>query len=536
MISASFNFLIEKIFLFCLLLLFGAASAQPILKLDWMHKEPVGLGLLIRKDSQKNVISCGRHGTNIFGNYTNLFITKYDSSGSIIWTQTKSDIMGGLLFPFDMVLDSADNIYVSGRAHDDPQNREGFLIKYDAQGTFLWLRFFGFSQGLSGFFNSMTIYDNKYITVGAYMDSTGGPHARAMLAQYSPSGNLNWYHLDTNNFLTRAHHITSDNYGNVYAAYATNCCPPATKASIAKFDTLGNELWQYPIADSTYHFMWPQKIATDDSSYVYLITQAVGSGTGSAYDCGIAKLDSNGNQKWFSIYRDFPYQGKDELPTNILFDKNNCYVYGYIDSLSLNAAGFIIKISKMGVIRWDYVYSPITTNKNAISGSSLISDSTIAIAGSGAILPNIGGIFLQLLDTSGNVKFNYQNPNYCGINGMINIDSIFYFVGDYHDTNEIEPDSSLTCRISFDFMNYVSEGLDDVGFTTYPNPFDEQININFVNQILDKVEITIYSVLGKRVLTSVNDLTLNTQALPGGIYFLELKYRDKIVRQKVVKN
>lgn len=524
----------KKYHLFCFLLLSSFVNAQPVLKLDWMHKDPIGLGRLISKDSQKNVISCGRHGTNIFGMYTDLYLTKYDSSGSIIWTRSKSDIMGGLLFPLDMVLDSADNIYVVGMAHDDPQSREGFLIKYDAQGTFLWLRFFGASQGLYGFFNSMTIYDNKYITVGAYMDSTGGPHVRALLAQYSVNGNLNWYRLDTNNYLTRTHSITSDKNGNVYATYATNCCPPSTKASIAKFDSLGNELWQYPISDSTYHFMWPQKIAVDDSSYVYLVTQAVGSGTGSAYDCGIAKFDTSGNQKWFSIYRNLPYQGKDELPTNILFDKNNCFVYGYIDRNSGND-GFVAKLSKNGSMKWDYIYSPTGNGDNGIAKVDFLNDSILAIIGTGIFTNNSMGSFLQLIDTSGNFRMNYSNPDYCVVFDACIIDSSFYFIGNYRDTNEIEPDSSFICKVGFDRMNNVIQTSKDNRIKVFPNPFTNQLKIIIHEGILSNFEITIYSVLGKKVLTSVNNLTINTQGLPAGIYFLELKNRDKILKQKIVK-
>lgn len=84
------------------------------------------------------------------------------------------DVAGGLLRAKDYVIDSTDNIYITGRAHYNAQNAEGFTLKYDAAGNLVWRKYYGSAIGLVGEFNSITLYDNKYVYVtGKWILLTG---------------------------------------------------------------------------------------------------------------------------------------------------------------------------------------------------------------------------------------------------------------------------------------------------------------------------------------------------------------------------
>jgi len=77
----------------------------------------------------------------------------------------------------------------------------------------------------------------------------------------------------------------------------------------------------------------------------------------------------------------------------------------------------------------------------------------------------------------------------------------------------------------------------------YPNPFMNQININFVSNDVNNLEVKLYDVLGKeiysetmQVLQGENTLTLNTNtALAGGIYHLKLVKENKSTSFRLIK-
>lgn len=70
----------------------------------------------------------------------------------------------------------------------------------------------------------------------------------------------------------------------------------------------------------------------------------------------------------------------------------------------------------------------------------------------------------------------------------------------------------------------------------YPIPFDDKLNINALSE---DAELTLYSVMGLPVLSQKNDnntpITLETDLIPRGIYFLEIKTRNSSVKYSVLK-
>ena len=132
--------MIKKKFLlfFFLISSFLSCYSQSTLTLDWIDKEPVAYGKFIKHDNQKNIITVGLAGTNPFGTYVKLYISKHDTNGNLLWKHLLNG-NGGLLRAKDILIDSANNIYVTGRAHYDSQFAEGVTLKYDTQGNLNWL-------------------------------------------------------------------------------------------------------------------------------------------------------------------------------------------------------------------------------------------------------------------------------------------------------------------------------------------------------------------------------------------------------------
>ena len=72
----------------------------------------------------------------------------------------------------------------------------------------------------------------------------------------------------------------------------------------------------------------------------------------------------------------------------------------------------------------------------------------------------------------------------------------------------------------------------------YPNPAKNLLNID-INSIKGKVELTIYNVLGERVInetsTDKSIININTEPLPSGLYFIHLQTEDGTITNRKVE-
>ena len=78
-------------------------------------------------------------------------------------------------------------------------------------------------------------------------------------------------------------------------------------------------------------------------------------------------------------------------------------------------------------------------------------------------------------------------------------------------------------------------GSDDHAFAIYPNPAIDIININISGDL--KYEVTIFDLQGRIMISKKNPSVIDIQALPQGIYLLELKDLDsgQKVIEKIIK-
>tara|TARA_E500000178_G_scaffold346943_1_gene399396 strand:- start:93 stop:1469 length:1377 start_codon:yes stop_codon:yes gene_type:complete len=89
-------------------------------------------------------------GNTNSGSKNDLFVSKYDPNGILQWTEQlgTSEGTSGL----GITLDSSNNIYVTGRTKGNLDgnlssgNDDGFVVKYDSNGSKIWTRQFGTSE------------------------------------------------------------------------------------------------------------------------------------------------------------------------------------------------------------------------------------------------------------------------------------------------------------------------------------------------------------------------------------------------------
>ncbi len=128
-----------------------------------------------------------------------LFLTRYDNGGTVLWTRQLGSAGGD--FAQAVATDADGNAYVAGytTGHLDTNTSAGlkdlFLVKYDASGTKKWTRQLGTAKNDEA--RAVTVDANGAIyvsglTYGALPGATSLGDADMFLARYDGSGNRLW--------------------------------------------------------------------------------------------------------------------------------------------------------------------------------------------------------------------------------------------------------------------------------------------------------------------------------------------------------
>ncbi|HRH03494.1 MAG TPA: SBBP repeat-containing protein [Bacteroidia bacterium] len=214
-----------------------------------------------------------------------IFLAKYDTNGNLIWLNH----MGGADWDIGTSLDvdSSGNIFVSGSfdgpADFDPSTGtsilngtvNGFLAKYDTNGTLIWAKKIGESSSIFAQTQcsaiSIDIEGNLIITglFGDTMDFDPSSNvanlisngdADIFLAKYDNNGNYLWAIQIGDTGYALGCSLATDFYKNIYLAGYYNgitdfdpspdtaCLNSANGRNfIAKYDTIGNYIWANPL-------------------------------------------------------------------------------------------------------------------------------------------------------------------------------------------------------------------------------------------------------------------------------------------------
>ncbi|MHC4388987.1 MAG: SBBP repeat-containing protein, partial [Planctomycetota bacterium] len=245
----------------------------------------------------------------------------------------------------DMVLDSAGNIYVTGRSEGGGTNYDYATIKYDPNGNLLWVsRYNGDANG-SDIAYAMTIDADGNIYVTG--ESTGSDASRSYdyaTIKYDPNGNEVWVerYNSISDYDEAAHAIAVDSAGHVYVTGETNYDDFLT----VKYEPNGNELWAevYPNGDDG-----AQDIAIDVAGNVYATGASFSSDTNEDY--ATAKYDSSGSELWVARYNG-PADGYDVARAIAVDTDENLYVTGISTATDTNMDCATVKVNRFGSRVW----------------------------------------------------------------------------------------------------------------------------------------------------------------------------------------
>ncbi|MEO8146911.1 MAG: SBBP repeat-containing protein [Bacteroidia bacterium] len=338
----------------------------------------------IALDANRNILVAGQRDVDPSGGTNNYDyqLVKFNPSGVQQWAQSFGNAANNAEDPNGLLTDASGNIYITGKS--DVSTTAGVVannyltVKYDASGVLQWSAYFNGTAVNSDDIAEGMVLDgagNIYVAGGAQNLNT---QKDGMVIKYNVSTGavtLSQVYNGTGEYTDKIQGITTDTLNNVYVTGYVYNSERRKDLFTRKINAAGTVLWT-----SVYDFVQSddegKAIAVDDSGYVYVTGQSIGSGTSD--DFITIKYDAAGNQLWASRYN---FANEADVAVSIAVNiAGLVFVTGYSDA---NPSSFVtdydyatIKYSatgnEMAVTRYSgAVNKPDRPVKLIISGSSV---------------------------------------------------------------------------------------------------------------------------------------------------------------------
>ncbi len=302
------------------------------------------------------------------------------SQVNIQWQQRYTSAGSNVDRAEDMVIDASGNVYVTGLGQGSSGNFDYVTIKYDNNGTQLWVaQYNGPGNGLDqAHAIAVDAVGNVYVTGWSYGGATPGFDYATV--KYNSAGVQQWAarYNNTTNGSDEAWDVAVDNSGNVYVTGTSDGTGSNSAATTVKYNSAGTQQWANRFngagggIDVTYA-IWVDKTTGD--SYV---TGYVFQSTAASYDYITIKYNTAGAQQWATQYNG-PDSKYDEARSIDVDASGNVYVTGYSQTNVLTNYDYAtVKYNSAGVQQWAQRYNG--------TGNDLDRANAIKLDGSGNVI------------------------------------------------------------------------------------------------------------------------------------------------------
>jgi hypothetical protein len=471
------------------------------------------------------------------GQSSDIYLVKYDPFGNVLWAKSAGGL--SFEYVKDLSVDGGGNVYVTGSFNSSTITfgnitltntglTDLFIVKYNASGSVMWAKSASGNDSESGVSVDVDVAGNVLLTgifsssmvtfdTSALMNSSFSS-TDLFVVKYDSSGNVIWARSAGSNDQEYSEAITTDLSGNVIVSgyfasstmlfgstLLTNINPGVYKVFIVKFDSVGNVVWAKSADGNGYNHAFG--LATDSNENI-LVTGGYQNGSitfdnivlanaGSA-NSFIVKYDPAGNIIWAKS------EGGNnrDIANSIACEQNgNFFVGGWTSSSILTIGNTVLTNAGINDI-WFAKYDP---SGNVIWAKSVGSSGLEDCAG--IAVSTIGEVYI--------VGW-YDGPAlHLGNTVLINYGGADIFTAKLDAITGLETSSDFSARISF-----------------YPNPTTGLLNISSPEVILN---ITAFNSLGQIVNEPVSgSKTALIQLDEPGIYNIRISTVEGIATKRVV--
>jgi hypothetical protein len=292
------------------------------------------------------------------------FIRKYHPEGDVLW----ADQFGSNLddIAYDVAVDGSGRVYVvgatSGSLAGSRGGFDGFVRKYNANGTLQWTRQFGTATYDRAWGAAADASGNLYV-VGETTGSLGGAYQGgfdAFVRKYSASGDVLWTRQIGTSWDEAGQGVAVDATGAAYVTGYTSGELQGTNSGggdvfLRKYDPMGNVIWTRQFGTVEWEVGFG--VAASSAGNVYVVGYTLGSiagGNAGFEDAFIRKYSGDGVKLWTS---QFGSPGEDYARSVAVDDTDRAYVIGFTEgSLEGPNAGandtFVRKYRASGTVAW----------------------------------------------------------------------------------------------------------------------------------------------------------------------------------------
>lgn len=323
---------------------------------------------------------------------------KYNAAGVQQWASRYNNTTNGTDEAWDIAVDYAGNVYVTGTSDGSGSNSAAVTVKYDASGAQQWAKRFNGSGGDidAGFaIYADPVTGDSYITGYTYQSASAD--FDFVTIRYNTTGVQQWatqYNGPANNY-DEARAIAVDPAGNVYVTgYTQTAVLTNYDYATVKYNSAGVQQWAKTYNGTGNDYDRANAIVLDAANNVYITGRSIGVSP-AAEDIVTIKYDNAGNQKWLARYNG-PSNGYDEGKAVSVDGLGNTYVTGYSYTTGTNNDFTTIKYDSTGTQEW-------ITKYNGTAGNS---DQAVAVS-----VDNIGNVFVAGVSKGSNDDF--ETIKYC---------------------------------------------------------------------------------------------------------------------------
>jgi hypothetical protein len=265
--------------------------------------------------------------------YDQSVTTKYDSAGVEQWINYYSGPNNITAWTNHIVIDKANNKYVSGTTEIAYSSYAFLLMKYNTNGDTIWVRTLYDSLLNRVYGGAMEVDDSCNVIFTGYRGTS--TNRGFVIVKYDSSGVLKWIREPKlpNSTLSLGVGIAVDRSENIYIT-GTSTKGSYSDIFTTKFSPNGDSLWTTIFNGSANNNDYVEAMVIDNSANVYITGMTVENNPGLNFNCLTIMYDSSGVQQ---AVQKFNGNANDEdAGFAIALDKwNNVYVAGRtVDSVN----------------------------------------------------------------------------------------------------------------------------------------------------------------------------------------------------------
>jgi len=325
---------------------------------------------------------------------------KYNSTGVQQWASRYTNVAGGTDEAWDIDVDNAGNVFVTGSSDGAGTNSAATTVSYNSAGVQQYAnRFEGagssIDAGFAIYVDSLT--GTAYVT--GYTFQSAAADFDYITLKYNLAGVQQWatqYNSPDGNY-DEARAIALDALGNVYVTgYSQTLVLTNYDYATVKYNSAGVQQWQVRYNGTGNDYDRANAIALDAAGNVYVTGKSVGVGS-TAEDAFTIKYDNSGVSQWTARYNGAA-NGYDEAKALAVDTSGNVYITGYSYSSGSNNDYLTIKYDAAGTQEWITRYNGTANN----------TDQAAAIA-----VDAIGNVFITGLSKGAGSNEDFETIKYC---------------------------------------------------------------------------------------------------------------------------